>query len=73
MIGGVSMKGGRGSVICALLGALVLSVISKALPLVGIDAIAQNTIKGVIIIAVIVLNVLTQRMMDKANLAKREI
>lgn len=73
VIGGVSMKGGRGSVVCALLGALVLSVISKALPLVGIDAIAQNTIKGVIIIAVIVLNVLTQRMMDKANLAKREI
>ena len=73
VIGGVSMKGGRGSVICALLGALVLSIISKALPLVGIDAIAQNTIKGVIIIAVIVLNVLTQRMMDKANLAKREL
>lgn len=73
VIGGVSMKGGRGSVICALLGALVLSIIGKALPLVGIDAIAQNTIKGVIIIAVIVLNVLTQRMMDRANLAKREM
>ena len=73
VIGGVSMNGGRGSVLGALLGALVLSVIAKALPLVGIDAIAQNTVKGVIIVVVIVLNVLTQRMMDKANLEKREM
>ena len=73
VIGGVSMNGGRGSVLGALLGALVLSVIAKALPLVGINAIAQNTVKGVIIVAVIVLNVFTQRMMDKANLEKREM
>ena len=73
VIGGVSMTGGRGSVVGALIGALILSVISKALPLVGIDALAQNTVKGVIIIAVIILNVVTQRMMDKAALEKREM
>ena len=73
VIGGVSMSGGRGSVVGALLGAIILSVIAKALPLVGIPAIAQNTVKGVIIVAVIVLNVLTQRMIDKANLEKREM
>ena len=73
VIGGVSMSGGRGSVAGALIGALILSVISKALPLVGIDSIAQNTVKGVIIIAVIILNVLTQRMMNKAALEQREM
>ncbi len=73
VIGGVSMSGGRGTVLGALLGGLVLSVIAKALPLVGINALAQNTVKGVIIVVVIVLNVLTQRMMDKANLEKREM
>lgn len=73
VIGGVSMNGGRGSVAGALLGALILSVIAKALPLVGISAIAQNTIKGVIIVAVIILNVLTQRMMNRTNLEKREM
>lgn len=73
VIGGVSMNGGRGSVAGALLGGLVLAVITKALPLVGIDAIVQNTVKGIIIVVVIVLNVLTQRMMDKANLEKREM
>ena len=73
VIGGVSMSGGRGSVVGALIGALILSVIAKALPLVGIDSLAQNTVKGVIIIVVIILNVLTQRAMDKSALEKREM
>ena len=73
VIGGVSMTGGRGSVAGALLGSLILAIIAKALPLIGIEAIAQNTVKGVIILVVIVLNVITQRMMDKNNLKGREM
>ncbi len=73
VIGGVSMSGGKGTVPGALLGALILAVIAKALPLVGIDAIAQNTIKGVLIVVVIILNVLTQRAMDRSNLERREM
>lgn len=73
VIGGVSMSGGRGSVGGALLGALILAIISKALPLIGIDAIAQNTVKGLIILVVIMLNVITKRMMDKQNLQRREM
>lgn len=71
VIGGVSMNGGRGSVGGALLGALILAVIAKALPLAGIDSIAQNTVKGLIILIVVVLNVVTQRMMDQKNLERR--
>ena len=67
------MTGGRGSVAGALLGSLILAIIAKALPLVGIEAIAQNTVKGVIILVVIVLNVITQRVMDKNNLKGREM
>lgn len=73
VIGGVSMSGGRGSVGGALLGALILAIISKALPLIGIDSIAQNTVKGLIILVVIMLNVITKRMMDKKNLERREM
>ena len=73
VIGGVSMNGGKGTVAGTLLGALILAVISKALPLVGIDSIAQNTIKGVLIVAVIILNVITQRAMDRSNLERREM
>lgn len=73
VIGGVSMSGGRGSVVGAFLGSLILAIIAKALPLVGIDSIAQNTVKGVIILVVIILNVVTQRVMDKNNLKGREM
>lgn len=73
VIGGVSMNGGRGNVGGALLGAVILAVTSKALPLIGIDAIAQNTVKGLIILIVIVLNVVTKRMFDKKNLERREM
>ncbi len=73
VIGGVSMSGGRGTVAGALLGSLILAVIAKALPLVGIDSIVQNTVKGGIILAVIILNVVAQRMMQKKNLERREM
>ena len=73
VIGGVSMSGGRGTVAGALLGSLILAVIAKALPLVGIDSIVQNTVKGVIILVVIILNVVAQRMMQKKNLKRREM
>lgn len=73
VIGGVSMSGGRGSVIGALLGSLILATIAKALPLVGIDALAQNTIKGVLILAVVVVNVVLQRVADRNALKGREM
>lgn len=73
VIGGVSMSGGRGTVIGALLGSLILATIAKALPLVGIDALAQNTIKGVLILVVVVLNVVLQRVADRNALKGREM
>lgn len=73
VIGGISMNGGRGSVGGAFLGGLILAVIAKALPLVGIDSLAQNMIKGIIILIFIIINVITQRMMSKNNLKAREM
>lgn len=73
VIGGISMNGGRGSVIGALLGASILGVIAKALPMVGIDSIAQNAIKGALILAFIIINVISQRIVDKNNLKGREM
>lgn len=73
VIGGVSMSGGRGSVVGALLGSLILATIAKALPLVGFDALWQNTIKGVLILVVVVVNVVLQRIADKNALKRREM
>lgn len=73
VIGGVSMNGGRGSVVGTFLGALFYAIVAKALPLVGLESIWQNLIKGIIILVVVLLNVITQRTMDKANLERREM
>ena len=73
VIGGVSMSGGRGSVVGALLSSLILATIAKALPLVGFDALWQNTIKGVLILVVVVVNVVLQRIADKNALKRREM
>lgn len=73
VIGGVSMSGGRGTVIGSLLGALILATIKKALPLVGIDALWQNMIKGVLILVVVMVNVVLQRVADRTALKGREM
>lgn len=73
VIGGVSMSGGRGTVIGALLGSLILATIAKALPLVGFDALCQNTIKGIMILVVVVVNVILQRVTDRNALKGREM
>ncbi|WP_373213067.1 ABC transporter permease [Ruminococcus sp. 5_1_39BFAA] len=73
VIGGVSMSGGRGTVIGALLGSLILATIAKALPLVGFDALWQNTIKGIMILVVVVVNVVLQRITDRNALKGREM
>ena len=73
VIGGVSMSGGRGTVIGALLGSLILATIAKALPLVGFDALWQNTIKGILILVVVVVNVVLQRVADRNALKGREM
>lgn len=73
VIGGVSMSGGRGSVVGVLFGALIMAMIPKALPLLHIDALWQNTIKGVMILAVVVINVILQRVAARNALSRREM
>ena len=73
VVGGVSLTGGRGSVVGVMLGSLTIAIIGKALPLIGVSQFWQNGIKGLIILAAVILNVLAQRTMDKNNLKRREM
>ncbi|MBR2764565.1 MAG: ABC transporter permease [Blautia sp.] len=73
VIGGVSMSGGRGTVIGTLFGAFIMAMIPKALPLLRIDALWQNTIKGVLILVVVLVNVILQRVADRNALKGREM
>lgn len=61
VIGGISIAGGVGSVIGAVLGALFLGVMSNALPVVGVSPFWQLAISGGAIILAVVINASSQK------------
>lgn len=73
VIGGVSLNGGRGSVPGVFLGAFIMAIIGKALPLIGVSQFWQSAIKGAIILAAVIVNIMTQRSVEKNNRKRREI
>ena len=73
VVGGVSLNGGRGTVPGVFLGGLIMAIIGKALPLIGVSQFWQSAIKGLIILFAVILNVITQRTMDKNALKRREM
>ncbi|TCD15267.1 ABC transporter permease [Oricola cellulosilytica] len=56
VIGGISIAGGVGTVVGAVLGALFLGVINSALPVINISPFWQMAISGAAIILAVVLN-----------------
>lgn len=56
VIGGTSLLGGRGSVGGTLLGALLIGTINNAMNLLSISSYYQLVVKGVIIVAAVVLD-----------------
>jgi ribose transport system permease protein len=56
VIGGTSMAGGRGSIIGALLGSLVMGVLNNGLILMGFSVTEQQIARGVIIIVAVALS-----------------
>lgn len=61
VIGGTSLKGGRGSIIGTLIGAFILCELNNVLNLLGISAFAQIVFKGLIIILVVVMRALGEK------------
>ena len=73
VIGGVSLDGGQGSAVGVLLGAITIAIIGKSLSMVGINAFWQQSLKGGIILAAVIVNVLVQRAAERRALEGREI
>ena len=62
VIGGVSLSGGRGSIIGTVIGALIFGVIISGFTFLRLDAYYQEMVKGVIIIGAVVLDQWRQRL-----------
>lgn len=56
VIGGTSLMGGRGSVICTFLGALIISVLAAGLAQIGASEPTKRVITGAVIIVAVVLD-----------------
>lgn len=56
VIGGTSLKGGRGSLIGTVFGVLIISVINNGLDLMGVSSYYQQVVKGLIIVVAVLLD-----------------
>ncbi|SLN62492.1 Ribose transport system permease protein RbsC [Aquimixticola soesokkakensis] len=61
VIGGVSLTGGRGSILGTVLGALIFGVIISGFTFLKLDAYYQEMVKGVIIVGAVVLDQFRQQ------------
>ena len=69
VIGGASLNGGKGNAINTLLGVLILGMIGNIMNLVNIPAYPQQVIKGVIIVAAVLLQGIRIRTNKKTEIA----
>lgn len=70
VIGGISLKGGTGSVIGGAIGASFMASISRILVFLGISSDYDNTITGILLITIVVMDALMQRRVSEK--ARRE-
>lgn len=73
VIGGVAIFGGSGSVYGAVLGAVLLLTINRALPILGIQDFWQQAVVGVLIIGAIVLDRVLALRLSRRLVAEREV
>jgi len=61
VIGGTSLSGGRGSILGAVLGAMVFATLSKGMNLLEVNSNWQLILKGLILMAAVLIDVLSKR------------
>lgn len=61
VLGGISLTGGVGSVIGSTIGAFLMASISRMLVFIGISSDFDNTITGILLITIVVVDALLQR------------
>ncbi len=66
VIGGVSLAGGAGRISGTVIGTVILGVMTSGFTFIGIDAYVQGIVKGIIIVAAVVVDQYRQRRRKKA-------
>jgi len=68
VLGGTSMSGGRGRILGTIVGAFVIGVLSDGLVMMGVSSFWQTVIKGLVIIAAVVIDQAQQRLQARVAL-----
>ncbi len=68
VLGGTSMAGGRGRIGGTIIGAFVIGVLSDGLVMMGVSSFWQTVIKGLVIIAAVVIDQAQQRVQARVAL-----
>ncbi len=61
VIGGASLSGGEGSVLSTVIGALIVGVLKNGLDLLKVSSYWQQIVKGIIIIAAVLIDITTKK------------
>ena len=61
VLGGVSLTGGVGSIGCVIAGVLIMGVVENALNLLNVPTFYQNVVRGIILLAAVMLDQLKNR------------
>lgn len=72
VLGGTSLSGGRGSIGGTIIGAFVIGVLSDGLVILGFSSFLQNVIKGVVIVAAVVIDQIQIRLEERIALQRQE-
>ena len=71
VLGGTSMTGGRGRIGGTIIGAFVIGILSDGLVMMGVSSFWQTVIKGLVIIAAVVVDQFQQRMQQRMAMQMR--
>ncbi|MGN0994898.1 MAG: ABC transporter permease, partial [Butyricicoccus sp.] len=67
VVGGTSMSGGSGTLFGTIVGAVIVGIINNVQTLLGVDSNIQKVVKGLIIVAAVIIDVVTKNSAKKAR------
>ena len=65
VLGGTSMAGGIGNVVCSIIGVFVVGIINNVMNLCSVNAFWQQVVKGIVILVAVLLDVFTRNAIIK--------
>lgn len=71
VLGGTSLAGGRGTIGGSIIGAFVIGILSDGLVMMGVSSFWQTVIKGLVIIAAVVVDQAQQRLQARVALQQQ--